>query len=351
VDALSFIDDVKGYFFLDEISVFTPQGELRTLPANSTVLDFAYAIHSELGNTCIGAKVDKRLTPINQILRNGQQVELITSRKQAPREDWLNYVVTTRAKSNIKLALREEKKKLYRPGKEKMNKWFLQMGIPFNHENISKFLTTKNYSSQVDLFFAAAQDKIGLKDVKLFAASSFRDDRINLVTNKGRAGAQTRPEEVPGPASQYLPGMVKPGGVYFEVAACCNPSPGDDVIGILGSSDKKPIQIHRTKCNKAQEMVAVFGHRMVRVNWTNLESLSYMTVLKIKGMDRMGFINEITCILSCERSLSIKSFHLEGHDGLTEGVIDIFVQDTATLKNALAKLKKVEGIMHITRME
>ncbi|MEI7982413.1 MAG: RelA/SpoT family protein, partial [Bacteroidota bacterium] len=144
-DALSFIDDVKGFFFLDEISVFTPQGELRTLPANSTVLDFAYAIHSELGHTCIGAKVDKKLAPINQALRNGQQVELITSRKQSPREDWLNYVVTTRAKSNIKIAVKNEKKKFTKQGKDKLGKWFLQFGIDFTQENIMKFLAANNF--------------------------------------------------------------------------------------------------------------------------------------------------------------------------------------------------------------
>ena len=135
-DALSFIDDVKGFFFLDEISIFTPQGELRTLPANSTVLDFAYAIHSELGSTCIGAKVDKKLAPINHILKNGQQVEIITSIKQSPKEEWLGYVMTTRAKTSIKLAVRAEKKKFAKAGKEKLGKWFVQIGLVFSNDNI-----------------------------------------------------------------------------------------------------------------------------------------------------------------------------------------------------------------------
>jgi GTP diphosphokinase / guanosine-3',5'-bis(diphosphate) 3'-diphosphatase len=171
-DALSFIDDVKGYFFLDEISVFTPQGELRTLPANSTVLDFAFAIHSEVGNTCIGAKVDKKLVPITHLLRNGEQIELITSKKQTPKEEWLNYVVTTRAKSNIKMALKKEKKRYFKHGKEKIEKWFDDSNISFTNENIRNFLSSTNYETLVDLYYAASHDKFGPKEVKQFVAAN-----------------------------------------------------------------------------------------------------------------------------------------------------------------------------------
>ena len=186
-DALSFIDDVKGYFFLEEISVFTPQGELRTLPANSTVLDFAYAIHSEVGNTCIGAKVDKKLVPINHILRNGEQIEIITSKKQIPKEEWVNYVVTTRAKSNIKIALKKEKRRYFKHGKEKMEKWFNQNNIGFTNENIRNFLSSSDYSSLEDLFYAASHDKIGPKEVKQYVAANEKSGWlrfINLIPTK-----------------------------------------------------------------------------------------------------------------------------------------------------------------------
>ncbi|MCK9421414.1 MAG: RelA/SpoT family protein [Bacteroidales bacterium] len=355
-DALSFIDDVKGYFFLDEISVFTPQGELRTLPANSTVLDFAYAIHTELGHTCIGAKVDKKLTPINQVLKNGQQVELITSRKQSPREEWLNYVVTTRAKSNIKLAVRHEKKKFSKQGKDKLGKWFLQFDIDFTQENIRKFLAANNFSSLIDLYFAAAQDKIGLKDVKIFAASSFRNGWVNYVSkNKSRRKTDlptglkpSKAEILQGGTGQHVDGTN--GQFDYEVANCCNPIPGDDVIG-LKVSETLPVRIHRTKCPKAQEQISMFGNRMIKLNWINHASISYLTDIKVTGLDRQGLINEITRIISNELSLNIKSFYIEAHDGLTEGSITLYVQDTSILNDALAKLKNVDGIIHVTRID
>ncbi len=344
-DALSFIDDVKGYFFLDEISVFTPQGELRTLPANSSVLDFAYAIHSEIGDTCIGAKVDKKLAPINYILKNGNQIEIITSRKQTPKEEWMNYVVTTRAKSNIKMAVREEKKKFFKTGKEKLEKWFQQMGVEFTHENIKKFLSATNISGLVDLYYSVAQDKLGIKDVKGFAASNFRNGWLNYVSKNTASRNDGKSSE----KSKQLR-KTKSSGPEYEVASCCNPIPGDEVIG-LSAFDNLHIQIHRKNCPKAQELITMFGNLVVNVNWTGKESLDFRIRIRIIGVDRQGLINEITRIISNELNLNIQSFHLEAHDGLTEGDIILFVQDVYKLNDLLVELKEVDGITNVTRVD
>ncbi len=354
-DALSFLDDVKGYFFLDEISVFTPQGELRTLPANSSVLDFAYAIHSELGDTCIGAKVDKKLAAINHTLKNGQQVEIITSTKQSPKEEWLGYVVTTRAKTNIKIAVRHEKKKFAKQGREKLGKWFLQLGIEFSNENIKRFITASNFNSLTDLYYAAAQDTIGIKDVKSFAASSFRNGWLNFVsknTPKGRKSPETDeapkiPEAAEHPA-HFSP--ENPGPLNYEVAPCCNPIPGDEVIGFT-RDNYLPIQIHRTKCAKAQEMMTVYGNHMVKVNWTNNESFSFLSDIKVTGIDKKGLINEITRIISNDLNLNIKSFHIEAENGLTQGSITLYVQNVENLNEALHNLTLIEGITHVDRID
>lgn len=347
-DALSFIDDVKGYFFLEEISVFTPQGEIRTLPAGSTVLDFAYAIHSEVGNNCIGAKVDKKLVPISHPLRNGQQVEVITSGKQRPREEWLSYAVTTRAKSQIKQTVREQKKRYYKQGKEKLSKWFLQIGIDFTHENIKKFLTINNFSTLVDLYYAAAQDRLGLKDVKSFAASSFRNGWLNYIS---KSQAKNREPEVGAREPRELPEKINidnlPGVVDHGVASCCNPIPGDEVVGLV-VAEGMPIEIHRTKCEKAQELI-LFGARMVKIDWNSSRSLSYQTEIRVSGIDKLGLINEITRIISSEMSLNIKSFHIEAHDGLTEGRITLFVKDTDGLNDVLDQLNCVDGITRVIR--
>jgi GTP diphosphokinase / guanosine-3',5'-bis(diphosphate) 3'-diphosphatase len=353
-DALSFLDDVKGFFFLDEISVFTPQGELRTLPANSTVLDFAYAIHSELGDTCIGAKIDKRLAPVNHILKNGQQVEIITSLKQYPKEEWLNDVVTTRAKSSIKLAVRAKKKKFFRSGKEMLGKLFAASDLDFSNGNIRKFLAFHRISSPVDLYYMVSQGNIGQKEVQVFTDSIERNGRLKnpetdphavtgnhkIVTlvDTGVKKAGTRHSQDTVPAS-----------LDYKAAACCNPIPGDEVIGLL-ASDHLPMQIHQTKCLKAQELITVYGNKMVRVNWANHDSISFIAEIKVTGIDRQGLTNEITRIISNELDLNIKSFHIEAFNGLTEGAISLYVKNTTNLRDALEKLNLVEGITHVTRV-
>jgi GTP pyrophosphokinase len=356
-DALSFIDDVKGYFFLEEISVFTPNGELRTLPASSTVLDFAYAIHSEIGNTCIGAKVDKKLVPMNHSLKNGQQVEIITSKKQTPREEWLSYVVTTRAKSNIKLAVRAEKKKFSKQGREKLGKWFLQLDIDFTHENIKRFLEANNFTTLTDLFYAASQDKIGIKDVKIFASSNYRSGWLHFVnrpeTKSGITGAlpgHSGKTETTVPAELQAARELRQKPLEYEVATCCNPIPGDEVIGLL-ASDSLPLQIHRTKCTRAQEQITIYGTRMVKIDWKNEASIAFLTEIKISGIDRQGLINEISRIISNELNLNIQSFNIEAHNGLTSGAITLFIQDLADLNEVLANLGKVEGITTVMRVD
>ncbi|MFZ4521359.1 MAG: RelA/SpoT family protein [Bacteroidales bacterium] len=353
-DALSFIDDVKGFFFLDEISVFTPQGELRSLPANSTVLDFAYAIHSELGDTCIGAKVDKKLVPITHVLTNGQQVEIITSMKQAPREEWLNYVVTTRAKSSIKLAVRAEKKKYAKAGKEDLGNWFEHHGLEFSNGNIKKFLMANNFSSIVDLYYSVSHGTIGEKDVKLFAASNVRNGWLSYISRGGTRGNGWDDEESVEPESikSGMPDQeikLKALAIDYVAAPCCNPIPGDEVIGLV-VSDFQPMQIHRTKCIKAQEQITVLGNKMVRVNWAHHESISFLAEIKVIGIDRQGLTNEISQIISNDLNLNIKSFHIDAINGLTEGSIALYVKNTANLFDALNKLKLVEGITHVTRI-
>ncbi len=355
-DALSFIDDVKGYFFLEEITVFTPSGELRTLPANSSVLDFAYAIHSEIGTTCIGAKVDKKLVPINYILKNGEQIEIITSKNQTPKDEWLNYVVTTRAKTNIKLGLKKEKKKYYKQGKDKLEKLFTHDEIEFTHENIRKFITINNISSLIDLYYTVAQDRIGPKEVKFFAASAMKPGWLNFMIHPmrktymdgQRKDTGSGNKNVDSKSEQAMTNSIHQLG--YEISTCCNPIPGDEIIG-LDLSPNKPIQIHRTKCNKALELMARFGNRVVKIDWKNQESISFLAGIKISGLDKMGMINDITKIISNELNLNIKSFHLEAKNGLTEGEVVLYVRDTDTLNHLLSDLHRIDGIKKVARVD
>ena len=355
-DALSFIDDVKGYFFLDEISVFTPQGELRTLPATSTVLDFAYAIHSEVGNCCIGAKVDKKLAPISYELHNGEQIEILTSAKQTPKEEWLNIVVTTRAKSNIKLALKKEKKKYFKHGKEKLEKYFTQYDLPFTHENIKNFLSATNYPSLLELYFAVSHDKIGQKDVKHFIASTEKTGWLRFINLKN-SKKQTVENEKADKKTPYLidttniakhvNGNVESMG--YEISTCCNPIPGDEIIAII-ASDNQPYKVHRAKCPKATELISSFGNNFVRVEWATKEPVAFLTGIKLSGIDKMGMINEISRIIFADLKINIKSFHMDVNNGLTEGEVMLYIQDTAILKQLLKNLKGIEGIKKVSRI-
>lgn len=356
-DALSFIDDVKGYFFLDEITVFTPSGELRTLPANSSVLDFAYAIHSEIGTTCVGAKVDKKLVPINHILKNGEQIEVITSKNQAPKEEWLNYVITTRAKSNIKIGLKKEKKKSFKQGKEKLEKYFQRNEIEFTHENIRKFIAVNNISTLIDLYYSVAQDRIGLKEVKFFAASAMKPGWLNFMIHpmrKTNTDSVSHKNTAPGNSNGEEKAASSNGHnihqLGYEISTCCNPIPGDEIIG-LDLSPGKPIQIHRTKCIKALELMSSFGNRVVKIDWKNQESISFLARIKISGLDKLGMINDISKIISNELNLNIKSFHLEAKNGLTEGEVILYVRDTDTLNHLLSDLYKIEGIKKVARVD
>jgi guanosine-3',5'-bis(diphosphate) 3'-pyrophosphohydrolase len=354
-NALHFIDDVKGYFFLDEISVFTPQGELRTLPANSSVLDFAYAIHSEIGNTCIGAKVDKKLVPINYQLKNGQQVEVITSKKQAPKEEWLSYVRTTRARSNIKISVKDEKKRHFKAGKEKLEKLFQQSDLEFSHENIKRFIQTMNIHSLIDLYYATSNDKIGPRDVKLFASSSQKNGWLNFLTRpKGKTAHRESSdrdkvlEPVIGTRSAGRAFETNAGRQGYETSECCNPIPGDEVIGLI-ASDHLPIQIHRTNCPKAIELVSSFGNTVVKLNWTNKESISFLSKIRITGIDKMGMISDLTQIITSEHNLNIQSFHIDARNGFTEGEVTLYVPDVVTLNRLMKNLRQVEGIRNVTR--
>jgi guanosine-3',5'-bis(diphosphate) 3'-pyrophosphohydrolase len=356
-DALSFMDDVKGYFFLDEITLFTPQGELRTLPAGSSVLDFAYAIHTEIGNNCIGAKADKKLVPINYQLKSGEQIEIITSKKQYPREEWLNYTVTTRARTNVKIFLNKEKKKMLKPGKEKLEKLFVQQGIQFTPEKIKEFQQVNNFLSLPDLYIAVAGDKIGIREVKLFSASVSRSGWFSFIRHPRKKQKQedepVKEKNGVEPDSDKNSRMIISGdyeGIGYELASCCNPIPGDEIIGLIASANL-PIQVHRTKCAKATEMISSFGNRAVKIKWNNKGSISFLTGIRITGIDKVGMINELTRIISSELNLNIKSFHIEAQDGLTEGEVRLYVPDTEILRKLINNLGQIEGVKKVNRVD
>ena len=347
-NALDFLDDFKMNLFSDEIFIFTPKGALIQLPLNATALDFAFEIHTDVGASCIGAKVNHKLVPLSYKLQNGDQVEVITSSKQVPKEDWLNFVVTAKAKAKIKSALKEEKRRIAETGKEILERKMKSLKITYNSENIHKLSYYFKLSSTLDLFFEVAKGNIDMKDLKDYQASE------KIIDNKPQDKIEA--EQVQSlvrtlkskDADMLLIGedMQK---IDYKLANCCNPIPGDDVFGFVTVSDG--IKIHRTNCPNAAKLMANYGYRIIKAKWTNQQELAFLTGLRITGIDEVGLINQLTTVISNDFKVNIRSITVDSDNGIFEGTVMIYVNDTHHLDNLTKRLKMIKGISTVTRFD
>ena len=355
-NALDFIDDFQGFLFTDEIYVFTPQGELRNLPVKSSVLDFAYAIHSEIGNTCIGAKVNHKLTPLNYVLKSGDQVEIITSKKQMPKEEWFDYVVTARARTRIKNAIKEEKKKYSENGKIKLEEYIHQLGLELNGAILKKLQQKYNYRSTTDLYYDIANNLIGFKEIRECCnqndkGSWFSKMIIRPFTKSKTADRKTLTEtvieelKVQSKTQREDADLQK---ISYDISSCCNPIPGDDIVGFVDPDDA--IIIHRINCPKAIHQMSKYGNRIIKTKWNDKESIGFLTGIKISGIDKQGFINDIVKIITENLKINIKSFHLESDAGMINAKIMLYVYSTTNLNNLILSLKKLSDVKKVDRI-
>lgn len=345
-NALDFLDDFKMNLFSDEIFIFTPKGALIKLPVNSTALDFAFEIHSDIGCKCIGAKVNHKLVPLAHMLQNGDQVEIITSAKQVPKEDWLNIVITAKAKSKIKAALKDERRAIADDGKEILERKMKSLKIPYNSANVHKLSYYFKLNSTQDLFYEVAQGRIELKDLReyLIAERVVETKLPEKIENNNFdnlfKSAQKDADLLIGDDLQKLD---------YKLAPCCNPIPGDDVFGFVSVSDG--IKIHRTNCPNAAKLLSSYGYRIVKARWTNQQEIAFLTGIRVKGIDDVGVINNITKIISNDFKVNIRSITVEGNDGIFEGAIMVYVNDTDHLNNLIKRLKQINGILTVNRFD
>ena len=347
-NALDFLDDFKMNLFSDEIFIFTPKGALIQLPLNATALDFAFEIHTGVGASCIGAKVNHKLVPLNYRLQNGDQVEIITSSKQTPKEDWLNIVVTAKAKAKIKSALKEEKRKVAEDGKEILERKLKSLKITYNSENIHKLSYYFKLPSVQDLFFNVAKGIIDMKDLKDYQASE------KVIENKPQDKIEVEQvhsllRNIKAKDSDILLIGEEMQKIDYKLANCCNPIPGDDVFGFVTVSDG--IKIHRTNCPNAAKLMSNYGYRMVKARWTHQQELAFLTGLRITGIDDVGLINQLTTVISHDFKVNIRSITVDSDNGIFEGSIMVYVNDTEHLENLIKKLKTVKGITDVTRFD
>jgi GTP diphosphokinase / guanosine-3',5'-bis(diphosphate) 3'-diphosphatase len=346
-NALDFIDDFKLNLFADEIFVFTPSGEIRTLPVGSTALDFAYEIHSDIGAKCIGAKINHRLVPISHKLDSGDQVEILTSSKQHPKDDWLGFVITAKAKSKIKTALKDEKKQLAEEGKQIFERKFKSLKVADAKLNMNELLLFYKLSNAMDFYHRIALGAIDLKNLRDF----FEQKEAGKLPAPGKIEHQSFDEivrNVRGKSDMLVigEGLEK---IDYKLSPCCNPIPGDDVFGFITINEG--IKIHRTNCPNAIQLMSNYAYRIVKARWFDQQQIAFLAGIKITGMDDVGVVNNITKVISSELKVNIRSLNIESVDGLFEGTIMLFVHDTEHLHILMKRLKNLKGIIKVARID
>jgi len=348
-DSVDFLQDFKTSFLAEDIYVYTPKGDVKMLPVGSTALDFAFSIHSAVGSQCIGAKVNHKLVPISHKLRSGDQVEIITSAKQKPNEDWLGFVVTAKARTKIKDALKEVKRSIAEEGKYTLQKKLEGLGASYNQHNIDELTNFYKLNSSLDLFYDIAVKHIDLKDLKEFTVLG---DKIEMPK------PVRQPVEIRGEGS--LSSLAKKDAeliifgessdkIMYTLANCCKPIPGDDVFGFVTTG--KGLTIHRTNCPNAAKLLSNYGHRVVKTKWAKNKEISFLTGLKIIGLDDVGVIHKITNLISGEMKINISALTVEANEGIFHGNIKVFVHDKEELEHLVERLLKLSGIQSVDRYD
>lgn len=349
-NSLDFLQDFKMSFLAEEIYVYTPKGDVKMLPIGATALDFAFGVHTAVGSQCIGAKVNHKLVPISYKLRSGDQIEIITSAKQKPNIEWLNFVVTSKAKSKIKDTLKEEKRKVAEDGKYILQKKLEGMGAAMSHSNQEELASFYKVNSSLDLLYDIAVKRIDLKELKEFTVSGDK-----LVPPKPvRPVIEDKPaQDFPKPVDKKDNELIIFGEssdqIMYTLANCCKPIPGDDVFGFVTTGEG--LKIHRTNCPNAARLLANYGHRVVKTKWAKNKEISFLTGLKIIGLDDVGVIHKITNLISGEMKFNISAMTIEAKEGVFEGNVKIFVHDKEELDELCDRLIALPGIERVDRYD
>lgn len=351
-DTLDFLQDFKLDLFTEEIYIYTPKGEMKVLPKGATALDFAFDVHSELGARCIGAKVNYKLVPLSYELKSGDQVEIITSSKQKPSEDWLNFVTTGKAKSRIKYYLKEEKRKIGEDGREILARKLDHMHVPLSAANINELCIYFKKPSMLDLFYGVAVGSIDLKDLK---GLTIVGDKLVQPVKEVKIEQKPHTEEIKPAAAKQAKGAEliifgeSSDKILYKLAQCCQPIPGDDVFGFVTSGDG--LKIHRTDCPNAAQLLANYGHRIVRTKWAINKEISFLSGVRVTGLDDVGVIHNITNIISGDLQMNMRSMTMESKDGVFEGTFMVFVHDREELDELCVRLSKLKSISKVERLE
>ena len=354
-DAIDFLDTIKLNLFASEIFVFTPKGEIKTMPQNSTALDFAFSLHTDLGSHCIGAKVNHKLVPLSHKLESGDQVEILTSKSQRVQPSWEVFATTAKARAKIAAILKKEQKNFQKEGERILHDFLLEEELQADESNIEKLCKLHNMKTAEDLYMAIGSKNVILGDtdrneLKEKASNWKKYLTFSFGTNKEN---KDRPEEK---ASQE---KINPKQILkltddsiqknYAIADCCQPIPGDDVLGYMDENEK--ITIHKRQCPVAVKLKSSFGNRIIATTWDTHKALSFLVYIYIKGIDSVGLLNEITQVISRELNVNIRKLNIETNDGIFEGKIQLYVHDVDDVKKICNNLRKINQIKAVTRVE
>ncbi|WP_308992548.1 RelA/SpoT family protein [Mariniflexile litorale] len=350
-NAVDFVEQFKLNLYSKEIFVFTPTGELKSLPKGATSLDFAFNIHTEVGMKTRGAKVNGKLAPLNHVLQSGDQVDVLTSETVKPNANWLDYATTARARSKIKSALKEDKKRIAEEGKEILRRKLKQLKINLNEASINELVNFFKLKTSLDLFYRVGIGTIDNNMLKDYASSrsnalmSYIKSKISRKTNIKKE--EIEKEEITTNYDSLVFGKEEE-KLDYKLSSCCNPIPGDDVFGFLTVSEG--IKVHKKNCPNALSLQSNYAYRIMPAKWIDSSQQEFFAQIVITGIDHIGLVNDITKIISENMHVNMKSISFESDGGLFSGKINVVVKNNTLLKKLLDKLKKINGIDKVTRL-
>ena len=351
-DGLEAMDQFKMDLYEDEVFVFTPKGDLYKFPKGATVLDFAYHIHSKIGNSCTGARINNKVVPLRQPLQSGDQVEIMTSSNQKPRQEWLNIVKTSRAKSKVRLALKETQVKEGLFAKETLERKFKNRKLEMEESIMQQLIKKLGFKEVSDFYRQIADGTLDVNAVIDKYVEIQRDEQPVTGNNVAQSASDFVLDESRLPNEHYQDDVlvIDQGmkGVDYQLARCCQPIYGDKVFGFVTVNGG--IKIHRVDCPNAPELRKRFGYRIVKAKWSGKGSSQYSITLRVIGNDDIGIVSNLTNIISHDEKLVLRSINIDSHDGLFSGNLTIMIDDTSRLEALIKKLRTVKGVKQVSRI-
>ena len=348
--AVDFVDDFKLNLYADEIFIFSPKGDLKTLPVNSTPIDFGFEIHTEIGSSCLGAKVNGKLVPLSYKLKSGDQVEILTSKKQTPKEDWLNFVITAKAKSKIRSALKEKKKIIAEEGKKVLRRKYRHLKINFNNQTVNELASFLKIKDSLEMFFQIGLGKIDNKHLREFSKArsggiyGYLRSKFYYTPPKIARAKDVKPDK----SKEFLVFGKNEERLDYTLSRCCNPIQGDSVFGFI--TVDKGIKIHRSDCPNAIRLQSNLAYRVIEAVWVKKGRNAYKAILKISGIDKLGLVKELTEMVSNTLNINIQGINISGEDGIFEGDLVVIIKNKGHLNTLIQKIMTIDGVKSVKRI-